>query len=106
MEQWNNELDNLFAGYKATMPDPDPSANFMPGLWQKIDARQSLVFRVKRLTQVFVAAAAAICVVLALFLTLPRAEAPAAVNGNYVDVLAEIQPAESLAPLGLRADTE
>jgi len=106
MDQANNELDNLFAGYKAVMPDPEASANFMPELWRRIEARQCLVFRVKRLTQVFVAAAAAICVVLALFLTLPRAEAPAAVNGNYVDVLAEIQPAESLAPLGLRADSE
>ncbi len=105
MDQWNNELNDLFAGYKATMPDLDPSPDFMPELWRKIEARQSLVVRIKRLTQVFVAAAAAICVVLGLLLTMPRTD-KAPINGNYVDVLAEIQPAESLAPLGLRADTE
>jgi len=105
MDQWNNELDDLFAGYKAMLPDPDPRSDFMPELWRKIEARQSLVVRIKKLTQVFVAAAAAICVVLALLLTVPRTD-KAPINGNYVDVLAEIQPAESLAPLGLRADTE
>ena len=105
MDQWNNELDNLFAGYKAMTPDPDPSANFMPELWRKIEARQTLVFRIKRLTQLFVAAAAAICVVLAL-MGVPAKIDPPSISGNYVDVLAEIHPAESLAPLGLRADSE
>ena len=105
MDQWNSELDNLFAEYKAMTPDPDATANFMPGLWQKIEARQTLVFRIKRLTQVFVAAAAAICVVLAL-MGVPSASESPSVAGNYVDVLAEIHPAESLAPLGLRADSE
>jgi len=105
MDQWNNELDHFFAGYKAVMPDPEASRDFMPELWKKIEARQTLVVRIKKLTQVFVAAAAAICVVLALLLSVPHPE-KTAINGNYVDVLAEIHPAETLAPIGLRADTE
>jgi hypothetical protein len=105
MDQWNNELNDLFAGYKATMPDLDPSPDFMPELWKKIEARQTLVVRIKKLTQVFVAAAAAICVILALLLTVPSTN-KTIISGNYVDALAEIHPAESLAPLGLLADSQ
>ena len=43
MDQWNNELEPLFGQYKRLVPDQDPSANFMPDLWRKIEARQSLV---------------------------------------------------------------
>ena len=102
MDRSANELDNLFASYKAIVPDPEPSANFMPELWRKIEARQTLVVRIKKLTQVFVAAAAAICVAMAL-LAVPGAVDNPTISGNYVDELAKIQPAENLAPLGLRA---
>jgi len=105
MDQWNNELDQLFGEYKRLVPDPDPSASFMPELWRKIEGRQSLVMRIRRLTQVFVAAAAAICVVFALFLAIPSSDNPV-LNGNYVDLLAETHPAENLAPLGIRTDSE
>jgi hypothetical protein len=105
MDQWNNELEQLFDQYKRLVPDPDPSASFMPELWRKIETRQSLVRRIRRLTQVFVAAAAAICVVFALFLTVPSSDT-SVLNGNYVDLLADAHPAENLAPLGIRTDTE
>jgi hypothetical protein len=32
-------LNNLFQSYRAACPDVEASANFMPGLWQKIEAR-------------------------------------------------------------------
>src|ERR1700722_17651576 len=34
-------LDTLFKNYRAACPDVDPSANFMPTLWRKIEARHS-----------------------------------------------------------------
>ncbi len=105
MDQLNQELESLFANYKALVPDPEPSANFMPELWRRVEARRSLVFRVKRLTQLFVAAAAAICIAFATFEAVPRSDKPV-INGNYVDVLAETLPAENLAAQGIRADTE
>jgi len=105
MDQWNDELEQLFGQYKRAVPDPDASANFMPELWRKIEARQSLVVRVRRLTQVFVAAAAAICLVFAIFLATPNTDSQN-INGTYVDVLAEAHPAENLTPLGIRTDTE
>jgi hypothetical protein len=36
----DSKLDALFAQYRDAMPDQDPGASFMPGLWQKIDARR------------------------------------------------------------------
>jgi hypothetical protein len=96
----NDELDGLFVQYKAAWPDPEPGANFMPELWRKIDARQSVLFRMRRLTQVFVATAAAICLLCAILLEVPRANRTE-LRGNYVDVLAEAQPAENLAAMGI-----
>jgi hypothetical protein len=100
MDQLNNEVDSLFASYKALVPDPEPGANFMPELWRRIEARRSLVFRVKRLTQLFVAAAAAICIAFATFLAVPPSSDNSAINGNYVEELAETNPAEHLTALG------
>lgn len=42
MENQNNDskLDALFAQYRDAMPDQDAGASFMPGLWQKIEARR------------------------------------------------------------------
>ena len=98
------ELDRLFAGYRAAMPDPDVSVNFMPELWRKIEGRQFFLVRMKKLTQVFVAAAAAICLLLGIILQVPVSSDRQDVGGNYVDVLAEANPAENLAPIGIRVD--
>jgi hypothetical protein len=105
VDPWNNELEQLFGQYKGLVPDPEPGANFMPDLWRKIESRETLVLRIRRLTQVFVAAAVAICVVFAMFLSVPAPD-NLGINGTYVDVLAELHPAENLTPLGIRTDTE
>ena len=104
MEQWDGELDRLFAQYKAAMPDPEASASFMPELWRKIEARQRVAVRVKKLTQVFLAAAAAICLLCGMILQVPAPSAQPVVRGNYVDALADANPAENLAALGIRID--
>lgn len=33
------KLDWLWKAYRAACPAPEPTANFMPGLWSKIEAR-------------------------------------------------------------------
>lgn len=100
MENSNHELDSLFARYKAALPDPEAGANFMPELWRKIEARQSVLFRMKRLTQVFVATAAVICALFATMLAVPRSNFTELI-GTYVDVLSEAHPAENLAAMGI-----
>jgi len=103
----DQELNNLLEQYRIAMPDREASVNFMPELWRKIEARQSFLTRMKKLTQVFVAAAAAICLLLGIMLETPVASVSKdtqVVRGNYVDVLADANPTENLAPLGIRVD--
>src|SRR5271163_4045049 len=99
----NTELDQLFERYRMAVPDPEASANFMPELWRKIEARQFFLARLKKMTQVFVVAAAAICLLLGIALQVPVADRSAA-SGNYVDVLADANPTENLSAVGIRID--
>jgi len=100
MDQWNNELSGLFASYRAAVPDPEANANFMPELWRKIEGRRSVLLRVKKLTQVFLAASAALSIVFVTLLSVPAFTGVDA-NGSYVEVLAEAFPTESLASHGI-----
>jgi len=102
MDQWNTELDRLFAKYKDAVPDPDASANFMPGLWRKIEARQSFTSRIKKLTQVFVGATAAVCLMLGMAVVVPSLQPE--LRGTYVDVLADAHPPDNLTSLGIRVE--
>jgi hypothetical protein len=82
-----DKLDKLFAEYRAAFPDPDVSAGFMPGLWQRIETRRSsnmLVFR--RLAQVCVGAALAMTVILGAFV-IPHLERLPVYSASYVDAL-------------------
>jgi hypothetical protein len=100
----DGELSHLFESYRAALPDPEASVNFMPELWRKIEARQFFLVRLKKLTQVFVAAAAAICLLLGIILQSPVSSETTVVRGNYVDVLADANPAENLAAMGIQVD--
>jgi hypothetical protein len=109
MDQRNSELetrelDRLFAEYRSAVPNPEASVSFMPELWRKIEARQVFLARVKKLTQVFVAAAAAICMFLGIALQVPFITEGQDLRGNYVDVLADANPAENLTAVGIRVD--
>jgi hypothetical protein len=65
-ERLDQELDGLFAAYLQACPAPEPSPDFMPRLWQQIEARRSVSFTFGRLTRAFITAAAAICILLGL----------------------------------------
>ena len=94
MDQFNRELIDLFAQYKEAVPDPDPSANFMPEL------HAARMQRIRKLTRVFVGAAAAVSLLLAMIEVVPRAS-NSEVHGSYVDALAAANPADNLAALGI-----
>ena len=100
MHQFDEELNALFAKYKAAVPDFDASAKFMPSLWKKIEARQTLVLRVRKLTQVFVGAAAAACLLFAMIQVVPGGSRQE-IHASYVDALAAAHPADNLAALGI-----
>ncbi len=48
MDRMENKLDALFAEYRASTPDPEPSADFMPGMWKRIEARRTATVSVFR----------------------------------------------------------
>jgi hypothetical protein len=61
-----DQLHDLLVRYRAACPEVEPGANFMPQLWEKIDQRGSLWFFFGRFGRHFTAAAAGLCLLLAL----------------------------------------
>ena len=82
------ELESLFASYRTAVSVPDPSADFMPVLWSRIEQRQRVTYGFRRMASGFVTAAAAICLMIsfALYNPPPIQTASAA---TYVEVLAD-----------------
>jgi hypothetical protein len=87
MDRMNDKLDALWAEYRSVCPDPEPSANFMPALWQKIEARRIETTSVFRHTaQAWVMAALALT--LLIIVLLPRLQREPIYSANtYVEVL-------------------
>ena len=83
----NERLDALLAAYRAACPDPEPGPEFMPRLWEKIEARRTVAFSIRRWTRAFVTAAAAICLLLGLLTVSSPGPLPADAS-TYVETLA------------------
>lgn len=103
----NNEekLDALFRAF-AACPTPEPSANFMPVLWQRIEARQTFTFSFRRMANAFAAAAVALTVALSVYMYVPRVNT-AVPSQTYLEVLADAHPLaapELLSPARLEYD--
>ena len=91
-EDSNAKLDGLFQEYRAAVPDPEPGAGFMPGLWQRIEARRaSSLWIFRRLAQVCVGATLALTILMGAFL-IPRLEKSPIYSTSYVDELAADHP--------------
>jgi hypothetical protein len=87
---WPPEVQALFARYKESIPNIEPGAAFMPGLWARIDVRRKATYSLRRLVAGFVTAAAALCLVMSAGLYIHPASPGAPTDtGSYVDVLAE-----------------
>src|SRR5215831_7646347 len=79
-------LNSLFRAYKDACVAPEPSANFMPQLWQRIESRQTFSFFFGRVARGFVTAAVAVTLAMAFYLAVPRNAG--AYSSTYVEVLA------------------
>jgi hypothetical protein len=91
----DRKLDSLFQAYKEACPEVEGSANFMPTLWQKIEARQSMSLSMARFGRWFVSAAAALCLAMSLMLISPVSQSGSAIS--YVEALDDEQPHELMA---------
>jgi len=87
----DERLDALFHAFREACPAPEASPNFMPDLWQKIEARQSPSFWFGRMASAFVTAALAASLALGIYLALPANSsyyAPSYYAQSYVEALA------------------
>jgi hypothetical protein len=80
-------LDALFRAYRQACPDPEPSADFMPRLWQKIEARERVPLLFGKLARNLVTIALALSVMMAVAVTLTRMDTQVYSKQSYVEVL-------------------
>ena len=100
MEQGNSSehrLDELFRAYRQACPDPEPSVNFMPKLWARIEAREVSTNWFRRVAKTLVTAAVAASAILGLMVSSAN-HSNAFFNATFVDALQADQVA-SLEPL-------
>ena len=96
MDRMTDNLDALWAEYRDACPDPEPSAQFMPKLWQKIEARRletTSVFR--HMAQAWVMAALALTLIIVVLLPRLRHEQVYSAN-TYVEVLDDAHSNDAL----------
>ena len=83
----DERLDALFREFAQACPDRDPGANFMPKLWQQIEARQTYSFSFRRMANALVTAAVALSIALGVYMSIPRANGY--MSQSYIEALAE-----------------
>lgn len=90
----DEKLDALFQAYRDACPAPEPGPNFMPQLWQRIEARQRFSSFLGRVASGFVTAAVAASLAMAAYLYLPR-HSSAFYSESYVEALLASQAADN-----------
>jgi hypothetical protein len=101
-EGGGEKLDSLLRAYREACPDPEPSANFMLGLWRRIESRRNFTFSFQHMVRGFVTAVAAVTIAIGVYVSLPRAT-PAS-EATYLEALAEantLDTPENVGPVRL-----
>ena len=89
------ELDELFRAYRQSFDRVDAGSGFMPGVWERIEARRSFAFRVRHLARGFLGATAVLCTVMAGVFVLENRTATDQ-HESYLDALASAHATESM----------
>jgi hypothetical protein len=93
-----DDLARLFATYRDAIPDPEPSSDFTPGVWRKIDGRRSSVRLFRRFAEAFVTVAAVLTILISSVL-IPHLRKVPVYTATYIDVLAAEHSSEESAAL-------
>jgi hypothetical protein len=99
MRSSEERLNALLLAFR-DCPAPEPSVNFMPELWARIESRQRFSFSLRRMTGAFVTTALALSLALGVYLAIPHSNPFYA--QTYVDTLTNAGLADSsdiLAPV-------
>lgn len=81
-----SRLDELFRAYREVCPDPEPSVNFMPEMWARIEAREISTNWFSRAAKTLVTAAITLSVLGMLLASTPK-QAVEYFNGTFVEAL-------------------
>jgi len=82
------QLDALFRAYKDACPNPEPSVNFMPDLWKRIESRQRFTFSFRRMANALVTSAVALSIALGVYMSMHTSN-PNYNSESYIEALAE-----------------
>ena len=92
-------LDDLFRTYRAVCPDPEPSVNFIPDMWARIETRKISSNWFGRVAKVLVTSALALSAILGTMIS-SRNQSSAFFDATFVEALRADQMS-SLEPLNL-----
>lgn len=81
------ELESLFRAYREACPEPEPSVNFMPAVWAKIEARQTHTTLFSRMARALVGAALAATAVLGMLLSTQAQNSSTPFDGSYMEAI-------------------
>jgi len=85
--KFDAQLNAMFAEYRTACPNPEPSADFMPGMWKRIEARRVATVSVFRhWAQACVLATVALTVLIGAVL-IPKLQENAASSSSYLEAL-------------------
>ncbi len=100
----------LFQAYRMAVPDPEGSPEFMPRLWERIEARQRATAFFRHLAAGLATSAAVISLLLFLIsIPGPRTSRSVVYRQTYLEVLAEEHAAQSpvyAEPVSVESDSE
>ncbi|MEO6760319.1 MAG: hypothetical protein ABIO24_12750, partial [Saprospiraceae bacterium] len=91
-------LDQLFAEYRNACPDPEPGANFMPTLWQRIEARRNPMLQWVTMSRRALVGALALCMVLGVVLGTALSSSQF-YQSTYIEALDADEAPEDLAAM-------
>lgn len=83
-----SRFDALLAAYRSAIPDVEPGPDFMPGLWRRVEASESVLVVFRRWTRGLATAAATLCLLMVLYLSLPVSQVSPVYTATYLDTLA------------------
>lgn len=88
MTEFPDDLKLAFRDYRESHPDPEPSVNFTPMLWEKIEARRSSLLVIRRFTQAVVSMAMAAALFLGVYV-IPQMQDSRELTKSYAEVVAD-----------------
>jgi hypothetical protein len=96
------KLDELLAAYRDACVAPEPSVNFMPELWARIDNSRTWSRQLWKWANSLVAAAALASLFFVMLQMMPRAGGAFA-SATYLEALADENDDDALAELAMTA---